>query len=235
MEKQIFKNTLAVFTKEEEVKSLNHDILANSSVLEIAHPFPGYYINNFITSESKPQPLLILLKKEVSLESFYRKIHNIKKYVDYKFEAALTDLTLNNKKYNAVRVFDLEAYDNIIDLQKCFINEGFILLKSIKVDTKAIINVQKFFDLELIDNVYSSTVNSNFIYFKAEKNVSWKSFEHITLKIKHNYSGNKFDAGLGVLFIDNDIQDVVRIYSKDLTAEEIVTLKAMFKKEIAEF
>ena len=79
MEKQNFNNTLTILTKEEGVKSLGHSILPNTSVLEIAHPFPGYYNSNFITSESKPQTLLVLLKDAVSIDFFYRRIHNIKK------------------------------------------------------------------------------------------------------------------------------------------------------------
>ena len=235
MEKQVFNNTLTILTKEEGVKNLDHNILPNTSVLEIAQPFPGYYDSSFITSESKPQTLLILLKDAVSIDFFYRRIHNIKKYSDFNFSAAFAEIELNNRKYYAIRVFDLDAYDKIIELEKSFIDEGFVLKKAIKIDATAIIRIHKFCNLELIDEIYHSADDSHFIYIPAGKEITWKTFEHITLKIRHNYLGNKFDAGLAIIFHHNNIEDVVRLYSKDLNDDDISKLKAMYQKEITAF
>jgi len=235
MEKQAFNNTLTILTKEEGVKTLDHHILPNTTVLEIAHPFPGYYSSSFITSESKPQTLLILLKNDVSIDFFYRRIHNIKKYSDYNFSAALAEIEMNNKQYHAIRVFDLDAYDKIVNLEKCLIDEGFVLRKSSKIDTNAIIRIHKFCNLELVEGIYHSTDDSHFIYFPVGKEITWKTFEHITMKIRHNYLGNKFDAGLGIIFHNNRVEDVVRLYSKDLTDDDISTLKQMYQKEILDF
>ena len=128
MSKKIFENTLTIMTKEEDVKSLNHHIIPNTSILEITHPFPAYYLNDFITSETKPQTLLIVLKNEISLEFFYRKLSNIKKYSEFTFSADLAELKMNNKKFYAIRISELDYYDQIINLEKYFLDEGFCLL-----------------------------------------------------------------------------------------------------------
>ena len=235
MENQIFNNTLSVITKEETVKTLEHHIISNTGVLEVVNPFPGYYSNKFITSDSKPETLLFLLKEEPSLDYFYRKLYAIKQKARFSFSAALATLEINNKKYSSIRIFDLETYDNIADLEAYFIDAGILLSKSIKIDAKAIIHVKKFCNLQLKDNVYYSVDNSSFVYFNALKEVSWNDFEIITEKIRHNYIGNKFDAGLGFIFHHNRVEDVVRIYGKDLTREDLEKLKKMYQKEILAF
>ena len=235
MEKQIFNNTLTYLMKEEDVTSLDHHILPNTTVLELAHPFPGYYSESFITSGSKPQILLILLKEEVNFEFFYRRLHNINKYAGYEVFAAPAVVHINNKKYHAIRVIDLDTYDKIAELEKYFIDEGFLLRKPIKINANAIISIHKFCNLVLENEVYSSNTDNNFIYFATGKQISWQGFAHVTQKIRHNYIGNKFDAGLGVLFHSNRIEDVVRIYSKDLNTDDIEKLKSMYQKEIREF
>jgi len=56
-------------------------------------------------------------------------------------------------------------------------------------------------------------------------------FEKITIRIKHNFTP-KFDAGIGIFFHHGNIEDVIRIYSKDLNEEDIVKLKGMYVNEL---
>ncbi len=233
MEKQLFNNTLSIITKEETVKTLSHHIISNTGVLEAVNPFPGYYSSNFITSESKPETLFILLSEKVTLEFFYRRLYNIEKKAKFEFSAALAELEFNNKVYKAIRIFNLETYDSIIKLEEFLIEEGFKLRKSLNIDSEALIHIKKFCNLELVDGVYYSSDNSHFIYFNVENSISWKEFEVVAQKIRHNYLGNNFDAGLGVIFHHNKVEDVVRIYSKDLTKEDLNKLKDMFQNEIS--
>mgnify|MGYP006995560903 CR=1 FL=1 len=233
MEKNLLQNTFSIITKEEDVKTMNHHILRNTFVLEITRPFPGYYFSSdFITAESKPQNILIVLKNEVSLEVFYRKIKKIKKYADFTFGAEMATVHIFNQKYYAIRVNSLETYDSISDLQKHFLDEGFLLRKPTKIEDKALIKIFKFSNLRFENDIYHNIDDAHFIYFGINQELTWKQFAHITLKIRHNVANKKFDAGLGVFFHDGNIEDVIRIYTKDLTDEEAKALKALYIKEL---
>lgn len=227
------KNTFSIITKEEEVKSIDHHVLPNTLVLEIIHPFPGYYFgSSFINSESKPQSLLLILKKEISFEFFYRKLSRIHKYSEFTFGAELSEVMVYNTKYQAIRINSLEKYDNIITLQKYFIDEGFNLRKNKNISGLALIKVHKFISLEYEDGIYLSADNSHFIYFGINKELTWKQFEHITVGIRHNFNSKKYDAGLGMFFHNGDIENIIRIYSKDLNKDDINKLKYLYEREL---
>ena len=228
-----FQNTFSIITKEEDVKTMDHHTIPNTFVLELLHPFPGYYFStDFITSKTKPQSILIILKKEVSIEYFYRKIGRIRKYSSFTFGADLSDVKIFNNSYQAIRVNSLESYDQISEFQKYLLDEGFYLRKPKKIEDKAFIKIFKFCNLNFENGIYRSSDNSNFIYFGIPKEITWKQVEHITIKIRHNFSNKKFDAGLGLFFHHGDVEDVIRIYTKDLTDGEVSTLKSKYVKEL---
>lgn len=227
------KNTFSIITKEEKVQNLVHDVIPNTFVLEITHPFPGYYYgSSFINSESKPPTILLILKEQVSLENFYRKLSRIQKYSEFVFGAELSDVMIYNTEYHAIRINSLEKYDDIQSIQNYFINEGFQFRKNKKISGFALIKVSKFTNLNEKEGIYFSEDNSHFIYFGVKKELTWKQFEHITIGIRHNFKSKKFDAGLGIFFNSGDVEEVVRIYSKDLDIEDIHKLKQLYEREI---
>lgn len=230
------KNTFSIITKEEEVKNLVHHTIPNTLVLEIIHPFPGYYFgSSFINSDSKPQTILLILKKEISFEYFYRKLSRIYKYSEFSFGAELSEVMIYNNKYQAIRINSLDKFDYITTLQKYFIDEGFRFRKSQKISGFALIKVHKFINLNYKDGVYYSNDNTHFIYFGVKKELTWKQFEHITIGIRHNFVSKKFDAGLGLFFHNGDIEEVIRLYSKDLDSEDIQKLKQMYERELENY
>jgi hypothetical protein len=236
MEKQLLQNAYSILTKEEDVKTLDHHIIPGTFVVEITHPFPGYYFSSdFITSNSKPQSILMVLKGAISIEFFYRKIAKIKKYSEFSFKADMAELQIYNQKFFTIRVMGLDAYEQIAELQRYFKDEGFLLKKQQNVAAKALIKISKFSDYELISGVYHSVDNSHFNYFPVDKDITWKMFEHITLKIRHNFNHKKFDAALGVLFYQGKVVDVIRIYTKELNDSEILKLQTMYKAELLNF
>jgi len=130
--------TFSNIVKEEDVKSLDHHILPNTFVLEITHPFPGYYQDSqFITSESKPKSLILILKDRVEFDCFYRSLKRIKSFLDFEFDADLAEVVIFNKEYSAIRIANLPSYDKLIDVEQSFIDEGIKIRKAKNVETKA--------------------------------------------------------------------------------------------------
>ena len=69
--------------KEENVDFLHHHILPNTMVMNISHPFPGFY-GAPVMEESKPRGLLLVTKEKYSWEKILRTVSNINRYTDYK-------------------------------------------------------------------------------------------------------------------------------------------------------
>jgi len=232
MVNQKTKYTFSSIIKEEEVKSLDHHILPNTLVLEITHPFPGYYFgSHFITSSSKPNALLMVLKKAVDFEFFYRSIKRIKGKLDFEFGSDLAEVHIFGQNFNAIRIRDLQSFDQLESVQKAFLEVGFDFAKKKSIESKARIKVNKFNSLRYEDGVYYSNSGSGFIYLAIGKELDWKTFEKITMQIKHNFS-IKFDAGIGVFFHHGEIEDVIRIYSKEISEDDLHKLHKLYLREI---
>lgn len=234
MEKQKFENTFSVITKEEDVKNLNHNIMPNTLVLEITHPFPGYYSNEFITSNTQPQTIFIVLREDVKMEFFYRKISRIKKYSSFSFHADYGEINIRNEKYIAIRVNPLENYEQIAILQRYLIDEGFLLKKPQKIEGKAVIKIFRFNNLLFENGIYHNLDFTQFVYFPISKELTWKLFEQITIRVRHNFQ-KKFDAALGVFFFNGIPNEVVRIFATDLSDDDINALSIRYNKEIENY
>ncbi len=236
MEKNHLQTTFSIITKEEEIQALDHNIIPNTLVMEITHPFPAYYSDNqFIDSNSKPQTIIFILKNIVDSEFFYRKLGRIMKYSEFNFGADLAELKINNKTYQGIRVHSLLKYQYIKDLSQYFIDEGFSLHKYQQVKVKSLIRIHKFINLKYTNGYYINANNKHFIYLGINKELTWKQFEHITLTIRHNFAFKKFDAAIGVFFHSGELEDVIRIYTKDIDNEDIIQLKTMYDKQLLQY
>lgn len=63
--------TTGYTVKEENVDFLNHHILPNTMVLNVNHPFPGFY-GTPVMEESKPRSVLLVTKEKYSWEKYSR-------------------------------------------------------------------------------------------------------------------------------------------------------------------
>jgi hypothetical protein len=233
MNEQTLKNVFTLIIKEEKVKSLDHNIVENSAVIEIDQPFPGYYSSpDFIHSESKPQTIFIALDDRVELDFFYRKISRIKKYSAYHFVADLAELIIADQVYHCVRINELETYESISDIEKYFLDEGFIIRKFKSISNNAHIKIYKFANYRIENGLYYSDRKPDFIYFEVPSIIAWQKLEQITIKIRNIFFRKKFDAALGTLIYQGLVTDIVRIYAKNLDESEVQQLREMYLKAI---
>jgi len=229
------RNTFAIIKKEEEVKTLTNNIIKNTFVLEIIHPFPGYYYGGVKSKSDKPGNLFLVLKQRPSTEFFYRALTNAKKYCNFGLNAVMSELNINNQTYSAIRIKNISDYSIITEIQEIFSAEGFTFAKPKRVETKAFIKVFKFINLSIKEDVYHNLDDEHFVFFPIDKDVNWKLFEKTTVRIKNSMGSLKFDVALAVFFRKGYLEDAVRVYCKDFSDEQVHKIRTMYINELKHY
>ncbi len=221
--------------KEESLVTMHDKILPNTFVLKAPEPFPGYFgYYSDIPSDSKPLYIYLVLKRLYTLEEVTRATQNIKKYFSADFNAAAGTVSLYNKEYHVIRVRHLDTFDQIIDLQAGYIDEGFEFKKKPNnITGSAIIRLKKFFTLEEVeDGVYFDLDEKDHGYFTIPDKLPWKYFEVVTNKVKNNWDYSKFDAAIGHFHQNFGITDMVRIYNPNIDREYLLGVRKKYLERI---
>lgn len=233
------KNTFIKYgrlTKEETLVSINDKVVYKTFVLESSNPFPGFYdYYQGRPDDTTPRYIYLVTDRKYSLDEFTRSTHEIMKNYHTSFHAAIGNVTFSGNIHHIIRLRHLNKYEQIEELQNLYIQEGinFKLKPNKDINTKAIIELNKFFSMEHIDaDFYYDNVEENHGYFYIPKKLTWKEFEDITLKVKHNIDLLHFDASLGFVFDEHQVSDLIRIYAENLN---ITMLKEIREKYIERF
>lgn len=225
--------TIGSISKEETLGTVIHKIVENTLVLEVLDAFPGYH--HALPKDATPDYIFIATKKYYTREEISRASMRISKYCNCSFNAAAAKVQISNDTFNAIRIKGLTSYDQIEDVQKCFQNENIKLRKAKKIKTKGIIYVKKYFVLTEDEEmgIYYDQIDPDFFYIKLPVQLSWKMFEKITYSLKYNWKDSNFDAAIGTIFHKANVEDVVRVYSKEFSKDLIRKLRDMYLKEIS--
>lgn len=228
--------TFSIITKEEKVKTLKHNIVPNSFALEIITPLPGYYGSEYLISRETPGHVLFMTRDYIHFEDFFRMLKKIKMYLDFSFDASFASVGFHNTTHHAIRIRGAENFSQIEELQKAFIGEGVVMSKPRKIDDLAVIRIKKFLNLSYEEEgIYSDRETKGFYYIVIHHPVTWKMFEKVTNRIRHNLTGMKYDVALGVLFRTGDLQDVIRVYGENLSTNDLKTLQNQYQKALQEY
>lgn len=221
--------------KQESLVTMHKKTLPNTFILEAPEPFPGYFgYYSDIPSESKPLYIYLVLKQLYTLEEITRATINIKKYFATNFSAAAGTIHIYNKDYDIIRIRHLDSFDQIQDLQSCYLDEGIELKKKPKdIVGKGIIRLKKFFTLEEIqEGVYFDMDEKDHGYFSIPHKLSWKYFEDLTRKVKNNWDLSNFDAAIGHIHQDFGIIDMIRIYNPKINKEYLLGVREKYLERI---
>ena len=223
--------TLGGLAKEESLVTLSEHIMPNTFVLETPEPFPGYHGTNLPT-DSKPISVFLILNKKYSTEKIFRISHNIKKYFTHSFDAVPGTICFHNDTVPCIRIRDLDNYELIGDLQKCFFSEGITFAKKRNIRAEGVIQLRKHFRIrEIRDGIYEDMDDPAMFYLRIRQQLSWQLFMEITRKIRNNIDHANFDAALAAVYT-RDILDFIRIYAKNISLESLKEIKEKYDQEI---
>lgn len=211
--------------KKESLVATNSEICNNILILETAHAFPGY--NGIVPEEKVPGSLFLITKKKYSKESVIRSAMALRKSLKMDLDIVSARVTFRNNDVATIRIKGLSNYAILPQLIQALSDEGyrFERFKTVK-EFSSIIQVKKEFLLdEIEDGFYTDQNNSEFHYFAMEKELKWYAFEKAIMDIKYNTDDNNFDAALATFYRAGGVIDLVRIYKKDLSLDELKKIK----------
>ncbi len=216
-------------TKVENLWCLGEYGVRNTCILESLDTFPDYYGNAPTTS--KPLYVYIVAGEHYTMEDIVR--ISLKVKADHKspFDAAFTEISMRHATCCAVRIAGVTNYDNVKELQECFQHHGLVLKKKVNniENSPALIKIYKFFLLDPVgDNIFLDLRNPDIGYFDVYENPAWDEFSSRIQVLRNNISGQSFDAAKSFVFKGAEIQDMVRIYCKNLTLEFLKGLKEKY-------
>jgi hypothetical protein len=201
-------------------------LMKNACLLEATEPFYGYY--NDVPDGKKPLYLFIVLDGLYSVENVVRATINVKKKVDFSFDAAFGNVQLFDHTCPVIRIRDLADFHNIKKLQKLYHAEGLKFRKKLKSfsNEKAIITLHKLFYLrDLGEGTYLDGSQPHHGYFTVPKYIELDAFVKLTKEVKFDTSLLFFDAAYAWYYQGERIVYMVRIYRENLTAEKLEAIR----------
>jgi hypothetical protein len=222
--------TFGSIIKEEQVITIEKGILPNTAVLEDMGLYPGYYGAN-IPAQDKPDTVFLIINKNISTEDVFRYTYEIKKRTGIDFEGAAAVVTIFNNDYQAIRVRNISGFENIAEIQEYYKDMGVTFARQRKIEGVAVIQIKKIFKVENITDRILKDLDDDMYYLKIDKHLAWGYFKKLTSKVRNNVSVSAFDAALAVIYA-SDVLDMIRIYSKTITLDELKVLHDKYEEMI---
>jgi len=232
MESKVLINTLGYIIKEEDLVSVKNNIIPNTLVLETQKPFPGYHGSHQPEELKIPEFIYFVTKEKYSSEHIFRVTDNVQKYFGKDLNVARVELTIFNDTYYSFRIKGCKDYTRVNELQSCFKSEGIKFANYKKIETKALIRVQKTFSLEEQDLIYVDLEDPSCFYLPIPLKLNWEQFRIITMNIKNNIEDNNYDAALALFFLKHKVVDLVRIFTQEPNIDKLLDIKTRYQNEI---
>ncbi len=226
--------TTGYVIKEEKVSALKGHIVKNTFVINVNHPFPGYY-GQAMVEQSVPRSIIFVTKKEHSWESILRAKKRINTYLGMDIDITKTKVSIWNKKYPGIRAKNFSNFEEIEPVQKALIQEGFAMMKSRRFgdEEEALINLKKFYYLvQQEKGIFLDKARVEMSYVLLGKQVNWEVFRKITENVKNNISDSSFDIAKGAFYMDDGIVDMVRIFKPQINIELLREIQKLYQKNI---
>ena len=201
--------------------------------MELMEPFPGYHGEN-LPSDPIPRSIFMATSRMYSDEEILRISEKISLTCKTCFSATPAVITVYKEDYPTIRLWGLESYEFIPELQESFKNEGIEFRKKKNVKDVALVNIKKAFHIqEIEEGIYKDISTPKMFYLKIPY-ISWNLFEEITKHIKNNIDNKNFDAALGMFYMHKMV-DVVRLFGKEMEISYLMMLRDKYIKEIEKF
>ena len=215
--------------KEESIKNLPKKGLSNTAIYEVVDAYPGYY--GLESQELSPSFIYFGTKKAYSYERVKRVEQKVKNYLNMDFDLASGGIDYYNEVHPVIRLKFLSSYDNIKDIQMAIKDEGIKFSKKQKIHRKAIIKTDKVFSVkEVEEGIFKDQEEREIYYLRLPYHLKWKRFETVTYDLKNNWNEKGFDAALAHFNRSHAIEDLVRIYSKEVDISMVKHIQDAYRK-----
>ena len=233
MEQRKEIEVFGTLTKTEKVFTIDKKVVNGSLVFEALEPFPGYYHET--PFDIKPVYLYLALEENYPLEEVIRASQKVQPAFGGKFDAGKGFMKVVNDRYNVLRVRHLNDYDLVEKLQHSFYENGIRYLQKQKrnFEAEAFIKIVKFLSLEFLDEgIWIDTREDFHGYIEIPQKLEWNKFKEVSLSVKYNWDGSKFDAASGAFYHQGKLHEFVRIYSNKISDAYLKDLRKLYLEKL---
>ena len=194
----------------------------NDLVLKDVNPFPGYYSETpGVSNINKPKYIFIALKQGEGCyeDTVLRAMFNLKKFVDFDFEANYGRLSVLNKHLPCIRLKlnDLSKVTYLLDKFKA---EGIKFEKTFSLKPyESIIKIRKYIIFNEFSEYVYTGAQKNHYYLEVPVKLEWNDFVKMILSIRGDGEFSSFDAAQISFYKKNGIKEFIRIYTKSFSKE----------------
>jgi hypothetical protein len=219
---------LGKIIKQENIDTVDQNKISKTFVINVPNPFDSYYSR--FTDINKPDSIIFITKRPNSFEKILRATKVINEKYGLKLDGAKCEVQIGSRKLNGIRVKGINRYPEIGQIQQYYKDAGFEFARSEKFkDTDALIRINRFFNIEkLAEGVFKSNVEDDVYYVTIPKYMNWEEFRKITFEIKNNISDKSYDIAKGIVYLDSDIKEFLRIIKPKYTLESIQLIREKY-------
>lgn len=225
-------DALGVLLKEEQLQTVENNIIENTLVLESVEPFPGYHGENMPT-DIRPESVFLITDKPYSQETIFRTSQHLCCSHNFTADACPAEINFHLTTYHGIRIRNLHQYTHIQEIQQCYMDRGIGFAKFKSIDAQALIRLTKMFSLaHLEDNIFRDVIDDNTYYLALPYHFDWAKFSSTTRNIKNNMDNSNFDCASGFVYF-KEMMEFVRIYAQHIHTDKLKTIREKYLEEIA--
>lgn len=218
-------------TKNEILIPIQDKILEGTCVSEAVDAYANYYGES--PHLSNLETLYFFTKRFYSLEEVLKFTCNIENFLESsrRYRVATSVLDFSDHYHYALRIKAFPDYGHIHWLQTFYGSEGVAFCRKVHLLKLAEVTTFKQFRLEkLHEGIYLDKSNKHKAYIDISRQVNEIEFINVLASIRNNTNCVLFDAALGTIYIDTRLINIVRIYSENLNAALLRSIKKQFIK-----
>lgn len=227
------KELVGKITFQENINSLQTNILPKTLVIDIPDPYKSYY-SRFTAVNTRPNSIVFILKKGCSLEKALIVTQKINKAHNLNLLAGKCEVTIKGKSYFGIRLKNIGKYGNIKTIQQHYADENFGFSKQETwKDKEAVIKVTRFFNVkEIKEHLYESTEEEGRVYYIDMPNhMRWEAFKKATLEINHNTTDKSYDIAKVVFYRNGGIDMMLRVVKPKASVEFLENIREKYLKK----
>lgn len=229
------KEVIGKVILQENINTIDENKIPKTFVIDVPDPYKSYY--GRFTQITKPTSIIFVTKTPNSFEKILRVTRSINNQHNLKLDGAKCELTIKDRKLEGVRVKGISAYPDIEQIQRYYLEAGYDFAKSEKFeDTEALIRVNRFFNIEELENgIYHSHNEENTYYVEVPKYMTWEQFKTYTYDIKNNINDRNYDIAKGIFYVNDGITEMLRVVKPKASVEFLKTIQEKYIKKLQQF